>query len=222
MIRLENCSRTYHMGKKNSVEVLRDINFEINQGEMLAIMGKSGAGKTTLLNLIGLIDVPTEGKVYFNDSVISPASDKKRSQFRADHIGFILQSYGLLLEESVERNIMLPTAFSTKKPSDMNQFKDVVSWCGLDQLLKQKTKELSGGQMQRVAIARALITKPDIILADEPTGSLDSQSSGEIMQQLIDLNRQGTTILVVTHDQDVAAACQRTIYIKNGQISDRP
>lgn len=218
LIDLINVSKYYNKGKRNEYLVLDSINLKIEIGEMISIMGKSGAGKTTLINLIGGLDKATSGKVIFGDVDLSKLREHEMANFRANHVGIVLQNFALLNEENVETNILLPTYFVNKKMGKVD-IDEVLKLCKIPGFRKRKVKELSGGEMQRVAIARALITKPDIIIADEPTGSLDSEMSGEIMDLLKELNNQGATILIVTHDEEIARNCKRIINIKDGKIS---
>ena len=218
MIQLIQVSKVYNQGKRNENIVLDRVNLTIQSGEMLAIMGKSGAGKTTLINIIGALDRSTSGQVLFQDMDISKLKEEKMAQFRADHVGIVLQNFALLQKETVASNVQLPMYFTKKKPTDCLPLKKVLSMCQIPNFEKRKIKELSGGEMQRVAIARALFTNPDLLIADEPTGALDSETSMQILKLFQELNRLGKTILIVTHDHEVAKSCQKIILIQDGKI----
>lgn len=218
MIHLINLQKTYPVAKKRFM-ALQNINLEIKPGEMVAIQGKSGAGKTTLLNIIGCLDDFDKGDYLFNGQSIAKKKDKELASIRSTQIGFVFQDYALINQQSVLFNTMLPMFFDSTKYSDMkSKAENALAQVGLLKEKNKKANHLSGGQRQRVAIARAIVNKPKLILADEPTGALDSVTAKEIMALLTELNKAGLTVLVVTHDNDVAAYCRRHIEIHDGQI----
>lgn len=220
MIELIEVSKIYNPGKRNQKIVLDRIHLTIHEGEMTAIMGKSGAGKTTLINLIGAVDQATEGTILFKGTDLTRFKEREMAAFRANHVGIVLQNFALLLNETVAVNVSLPLYFSKKRKKDTLSVKKALELCRISGFEKRKVTELSGGEMQRVAIARALITQPELIIADEPTGALDSATSSEIIALLQELNRQGKTIVMVTHDQDVASSCGRLLHIQDGRIQE--
>lgn len=206
--------------KENRVKVLNDISLEINKGEFVSLMGASGSGKSTLLYLIGGLDKPTEGKVFINDKDINKLKEKQIAQLRRKEIGFVFQFYNLVQNLTVEENIMLPVIMDGKKEQDYKERLDkILKIIGLDKKRKNLPSELSGGQQQRVSIARAIILNPDIILADEPIGNLDSKSGKEIMELFKKINQEeGITILQVTHSEEAAQYGNRIIRLKDGKI----
>lgn len=221
IIKIENLHKIYNENKPNAVHALRGINMEIEGGETVAIMGISGSGKSTLLHIIGCMDKATDGKYYLNDEDISGLNGKELAKIRNNEIGFVLQDYGLIENESVFQNVKLPLMFSEKyQYSKINaRVKEVLGLFGIDELYKKKVRDLSGGQKQRVAIARAVVNEPKIILADEPTSALDSATSEEILGVFDELHNMGKTVIMVTHDKRVAERMQRIVYIKDGIIS---
>lgn len=221
IIKIENLHKIYNENKPNAVHALRGINMEIEEGETVAIMGISGSGKSTLLHIIGCMDKATDGKYYLNGEDISGLSGKELAKIRNNEIGFVLQDYGLIENESVFQNVKLPLMFSEKyQYSKINaRVKEVLGLFGIDELYKKKVRDLSGGQKQRVAIARAVVNEPKIILADEPTSALDSATSEEILGVFDELHNMGKTVIMVTHDKRVAERMQRIVYIKDGIIS---
>lgn len=221
IINIENLHKIYNENKPNAVHALRGINMEIEEGETVAIMGISGSGKSTLLHIIGCMDKATDGKYYLNDEDISGLNGKELAKIRNNEIGFVLQDYGLIENESVFQNVKLPLMFSEKyQYSKINaRVKEVLGLFGIDELYKKKVRDLSGGQKQRVAIARAVVNEPKIILADEPTSALDSATSEEILGVFDELHNMGKTVIMVTHDKRVADRMQRIVYIKDGIIS---
>ena len=222
IIELVKVHKKYNDGKNNEVHALRGVNLEIKSGESVAIMGVSGSGKSTLLNMIGCIDVSTSGQFVLEDIDISSKSQTELAKVRNNTFGFVLQSYGLIDSDTVAKNVNLPLLFSDKYT--IKESKQITSktlkLLNIDELQKQKVRELSGGQKQRVAIARAIVNDPKIILADEPTSALDSKTANEIIAIFKDLQKQGKTIIVVTHDKAVADQMDRTVYIKDGVISE--
>ena len=214
MIKTENLTRTYGKGE-GKVVALKGIDLTINDGEMVAIIGKSGSGKSTLLNLIGGLDVPTEGKIFYNDTEIGKMNDTELSKFRLNNVGFVFQFFDLIPELTAEENILLPSKLAKKKE---NSADSIYSALDINDRIKHYPAELSGGQQQRAAIARALINSPDVLLCDEPTGNLDKRSGEEVMALLKTLNEKGKTVIIVTHDADIAGQCKRIIEISDGHI----
>lgn len=218
MIKCDNLTKTY--GKNESlVTALSDCSLDISQGEFVAIMGKSGAGKSTLQNILCGIISSTSGSVFVNNMDISNFSDKELARYRRHEIGVIFQEYGLIDNYTVEENILLALTFSKlKKNEKKEKIKNILSKLDILSLKSKKISKLSGGEKQRVAIARAMINDPNIILADEPTGSLDSENTASVMDILVRLHKQGKTILLITHDNDVASYAQRIITLSDGRI----
>ena len=218
LIRLENITKIYPMGEVE-VQALANVNIQINKGEFTAIVGPSGSGKSTLMHIIGLLDSPTSGLVYLEDKKISDLSENELAVLRNEHIGFVFQSFNLLRRASALENVLLPLIYSrVDKKERAKKARFALATVGLGDRLKHTSSQLSGGQQQRVAIARALVNNPSIILADEPTGNLDSKSGGEIMNLLHELNKAGITIILVTHELDIAKGAKRIIEIKDGKI----
>jgi len=220
IIKLINVNKIYKIGKVK-IHVLKDINLEINNGEYIAIVGASGSGKTTLMNVIGCLDKISSGKYLFDGEDISSLSDRNLSYIRNKKIGFIFQSFNLIKNYNVLENVLLPTIYSKNKVNK-KEVKEkalfLIEQVGLKDRIKHKPDELSGGQQQRVAIARALINNPEIILADEPTGNLDSKSTSEIINIFNELNSKGTTIVMVTHELDIAKNLKKRVFLKDGFI----
>jgi putative ABC transport system ATP-binding protein len=216
MIRLENIVKTYPMGK-GELRVLQGVNLNVEKGEMVAIMGPSGSGKSTLLNIIGLLDRPTSGSYLLDGKEVSKLSSGEQSKVRGQKIGFIFQSFNLLPYLSALGNVELGQKYAGKL--DTRAAKEALEKVGLADRMKHRPTEMSGGEQQRVAVARALAKNPPIILADEPTGNLDSKSSKEIMNILTGLhNEQNITLVMITHDPNIARYCQRVVHIEDGQI----
>ncbi|WP_044975107.1 ABC transporter ATP-binding protein [Ruminococcus sp. HUN007] len=222
MIELKNINKTYFLGKSNEHKVLNNIDLKISDGELVAIIGKSGAGKTTLLNIIACIDNFESGIYKLDEKEVEHCNDSIACEIR-NKIGVVMQDFALIDEFSGFENVILPLDFSPKivsgkKQKVMNALKSV----GMDMIAEQKVSQLSGGQKQRIAIARAIVNEPSIILADEPTGALDTVTSSEIISLLFDLNQKGITLIIVTHDMKIAEQCNRIIEISDGKIlSDR-
>lgn len=215
---LQEITKTFFVAEQE-VKVLKGINLKIKKGEFVAIMGPSGSGKTTLMNIIGCLDTPTTGSYLLLGKEVAHLSDNELSVIRNEHIGFIFQSFFLLPYATVLENVLLPTLYVEKGSSGYkNRAKKILKIVGLEDKLKYKPNQLSGGQQQRVAIARALINDPDLLLADEPTGQLDSKTSTEIMNLLKEMNKQGKTIILITHDKNIASYADRIITIVDGLI----
>ena len=198
---------------------LNEVSLEINQGEFVAIMGPSGCGKSTLLNMIGLLDNPTSGELWFLDQEVSHYSENDRTDLRNGNLGFVFQSFNLIDELNVYENVELPLTYLNIKASERRRMVDnILHRMNISHRAKHFPQQLSGGQQQRVAIARAVVTNPKLILADEPTGNLDSKNGAEVMNLLTELNREGTTIIMVTHSQHDASFAHRTIHLFDGSI----
>lgn len=203
----------------NQVKALSDVSFSVEQGEYVAIMGESGSGKTTLLNILASLDKPTSGEVLLNGKNIVSIKEKEISNFRRNNLGFVFQDFNLLDTFSLKDNIFLPLVLSGKKFNEMNErLQPLAKKLGISDLLEKYPYEVSGGQKQRAAIARALITNPQLILADEPTGALDSRSSDELLQLFEDINNEGQTIVIVTHSTKAASSAKRVLFIKDGRV----
>ncbi len=216
MIRFQNISKVYSMGKRE-LTVLRDVNLNIEKGELVAIMGPSGSGKSTMLNLIGCLDTPTSGSYYLEDREVSRLSSGELAGIRSQKIGFVFQTFNLLSRLSALANVELGMRYAGGV--DRKRAMEALDKVGLSDRAKHRPTELSGGEQQRVAIARALVKNPPLILADEPTGNLDSRSGAEIISILTSLHAEnGITLLVITHDANIANHCQRIIHIMDGQI----
>ena len=203
----------------NQVEALRDVNFTVERGEYVAIMGESGSGKTTLLNILAALDKPTEGKVYLKDRDLGKLKEKEIATFRRQNLGFVFQDLNLLDTFSLKDNIFLPLVLSGKKYPEMGKrLKPIAEKLGIEKLLEKYPYEVSGGQKQRAAIARALITKPQLILADEPSGALDSKAADSLMNLFTTINQEGQTIVMVTHSVKASISAKRVLFIKDGKV----
>lgn len=203
----------------NQVDALRDVSFSVEQGEYVAIMGESGSGKTTLLNILAALDKPSSGKVYLKGRDLGKVKEKEISAFRRQNLGFVFQDFNLLDTFSLKDNIFLPLVLSGKKYEEMEKrLTPIARKLGIQKLLEKYPYEVSGGQKQRAAVARALITKPQLILADEPTGALDSKAADELMNLLNTINQDGQTILMVTHSVKAASSAKRVLFIKDGEV----
>ena len=218
LIEANKITKDYSLGTQ-TVEALRGVTFGIEQGEFIAIMGPSGSGKSTLMNIIGCLDSPTTGTYHLNQREVSTLNGDELAGIRNKEIGFVFQTFHLLARNSALDNVMLPLKYAgVSKADQANRAKDKLSQVGLESRMNHQPSELSGGQQQRVAIARALVNNPSILFADEPTGNLDSQTGNEVMQLFHNLHKQGQTIILITHENEIAAEAQRTIYIKDGLI----
>ncbi|MDC0905044.1 ABC transporter ATP-binding protein [Gammaproteobacteria bacterium] len=218
IISVEGVTKHYALGTQ-TVEALRGVSFDIQKGEFIAIMGPSGSGKSTLMNIIGCLDIPTHGTYLLNNQEVSSLDDDALAGIRNKEIGFVFQNFHLLARNSALDNVMLPLKYAgIEKADQITRAKAALSEVGLEDRMDHQPSELSGGQQQRVAIARALVNNPSILFADEPTGNLDSQTGHDVMQLFHNLHDQGQTIILITHENEVAAEAQRTIFIKDGLI----
>jgi putative ABC transport system ATP-binding protein len=222
MIRLEGLTKLYHMGDLE-VPALRGIDLEVGDGEFIAIMGPSGSGKSTLMNLIGCLDQPTAGRYILDDVDVSGLTEDQLAWIRNRKIGFVFQSFNLIPRATALHNVEMPLIYAGENHQRRDKALAALASVGLAERAQHMPSELSGGQQQRVAIARALVTDPSILLADEPTGNLDSESSLEIMRLLAELNQQGRTIVLITHEQDIARFAHRIVRLRDGLVvSDQP
>ncbi|HQA76013.1 MAG TPA: ABC transporter ATP-binding protein [Salinivirgaceae bacterium] len=223
MISIKNLHKSYPIGQ-SSLHALKGISFDINDGELVSVMGSSGSGKSTLLNIIGLLDSYDNGTYYLNDLLMENLSETKAAYYRNKYFGFVFQSFNLIAYKNAQENIALPLYYqgiSRKKRNIMAM--EYLDKVGLRDWAHHLPSELSGGQKQRIAIARALVTKPKLILADEPTGALDSQTSYEVMGLLTDINKQGITVIIVTHEREISEMTNRIIRLRDGMIlEDKP
>lgn len=221
MIEIDNIYKIYNKGKVNEFTALKGVSLRISEGEMVAVIGKSGAGKSTLMHIIGCIDDFEQGKYYLNGQDVSKLNEKKRAIIRNRDIGIVLQDFALMENYTVIENVQMPLFFSKDAGNRRvreEKAKDILSQLEMDEIMDKKVNKLSGGQKQRVAIARAMINNPKVLLADEPTGALDVKTSLEIMNVFKQLNAKGTTVIIITHDMEVANECNRVIEICDGNI----
>jgi putative ABC transport system ATP-binding protein len=219
IVRIENLVKNYYMGTV-TVYVLKQLNLTFDEGDFIALMGPSGSGKSTLLNVLGCLDRPTSGHYYLGEVDVSAMSDDQLSEVRSTYLGFIFQSYNLLPQYTVVENIELPLLYQGIKLDETTKQRciDLAEMVGLGDRLDHRPLQLSGGQQQRVAIARSLVNDPHLILGDEPTGNLDSKTSIEIMEMLRELNNSGKTIIMVTHENDIAAWARRVVRLRDGWV----
>ena len=220
MIEIKNIDKTYNKGKANAFQALKDVSLTIEDGEMVAIIGKSGAGKSTLMHIIGCIDDFESGTYILNGEDISSIKEGQRAKIRNKDIGIVMQDFALVEDYTAIENVMIPLYFAKGKllESKKSIAKKALEKVGIGELASKRVNKLSGGQKQRVAIARAIVNNPSILLADEPTGALDVKTSAEIMGVFKELNEQGITVIIITHDMEVAEGCERVIEISDGQI----
>lgn len=220
MIKLTNVQKVYNPKKANEFEALKGVSCEIEDGELVAIIGKSGAGKSTLLHILACIDSYQSGEYVIDDITVKKLSEKKYARIRNEKVGMVMQDFALVEDFTALENVMIPLSFSKKKIKNKKQKAlDALKQVGIEELAKKPCNKLSGGQKQRVAIARAIVNEPSMILADEPTGALDSKTGEEIMELFKKLNREeGRTVIIVTHDPKIAEQCDRIIEISDGEI----
>ncbi|PKM77922.1 MAG: macrolide ABC transporter ATP-binding protein [Firmicutes bacterium HGW-Firmicutes-15] len=223
VIRIEGISKIYKIGEQE-IQALRGVSLEINQGEFVSIMGPSGSGKTSMMNVLGCLDLPTSGEYYLDGQPMSGIGDKEQAQIRNTKIGFVFQSFNLLARTTALENVELPMLYAGVTPRERRvRAMQALATVGLADRMYNKPNELSGGQQQRVSIARSLVNNPVILLADEPTGALDSQTSEEIMRIFQELNDQGRTVIIVTHEPDIAEHSKRIVRFRDGDIiEDKP
>ncbi|MDG0031232.1 ABC transporter ATP-binding protein [Priestia sp. Y58] len=218
MIELVNIHKSYHLGKEE-VPILKDINLKIYDGEFVAIMGPSGSGKSTLMNIIGCLDRASSGSYLLNEQEISTYSDEQLAKVRNIHIGFVFQQFQLLPRLTAVENVELPMVYAgVTRKERRARAEAALEKVGLSERMKHLPSELSGGQKQRVAIARSIVNNPTLILADEPTGALDTKTSADIMEQFSQLNADGTTVVVITHESEVAEYTSRTVIVRDGKV----
>ncbi len=218
IIEVKDLTKHYSLGTQ-TVKALRGLSFDIKQGEFIAIMGPSGSGKSTLMNIIGCLDSPTSGTYFLNQKEVSTLEGDELAGIRNKEIGFVFQNFHLLARNSALDNVMLPLKYAgIDKLDQIDRATEALSQVGLESRMDHQPSELSGGQQQRVAIARALVNNPSILFADEPTGNLDSQTGHDVMQLFHSLHKEGQTIILITHENEIAAEAQRTIFIKDGLI----
>ena len=220
LIEINDLNKTYPVGR-GKFAALKNVSLTVEQGETVAIMGRSGSGKTTLLNIIGTLDTYDNGRYLYDGRDVGKMGDGARSALRASEIGFVHQDFLLLNRKTAAQNVAIPLYFGKTPYREIKKrVADALSETGVPEQAKKRITDMSGGQKQRVAIARALVTHPSLILADEPTGSLDRSTSDEIMKLLLELNRKnGITVIIVTHDREIAAMCQRVLYISDGELT---
>ena len=222
VIRLQDIKKSYEMGKGITVDALRGVNLIVNQGDLMSILGPSGSGKSTLLHMVGLLDTPTSGKRYIDGIDTTTMSEDEQARIRGLKIGFIFQTFNLIPSLTALENVELPLMLCRGRfPGRKEQAAELLRQVGLGDRLHHHPNELSGGQRQRVAIARALVNKPELVLADEPTGNLDSKTGQGILDVLKDLNKQGKTIVIITHDEYITKVTKRVVHLRDGMITEK-
>jgi ABC-type lipoprotein export system ATPase subunit len=221
MIKINKLCKSFQRPGEDALHVLRNLDFRVDAGEFVAIVGASGSGKTTLMNILGLLDRADSGDYELHDKSVENLSSEERARVRNETIGFVFQQFHLLPRTTATENVELPLLYSTRRDTDISKkAREALCRVGLEERLTHYPSELSGGQQQRVAIARALVNDPGIILADEPTGNLDQESGKQIMNLFAELSRNGSTILLITHDEAIASAASRVVRIANGQLQE--
>jgi putative ABC transport system ATP-binding protein len=221
MIKIRNLCKSFQRPGEAMLKVLHEVDFSVDEGEFVAIVGPSGSGKTTLMNILGLLDRPDSGEYELQGKPVAKLSPEERARVRNEAIGFVFQQFHLLPKTTATENVELPMLYSARSDADIQKkAREALCRVGLEERLTHYPSELSGGQQQRVAIARAMVNDPSVILADEPTGNLDQKSGRQIMKLFRELNRNGSTILLITHDNAVANAASRIVHIDNGQLTE--
>lgn len=222
VVRLEEIKKSYQMGKNVVVNALRGVNLTVKQGDFMSILGPSGSGKSTLLHMVGLLDTPTSGKRYIDGIDTTTMSEDEQARIRGLKIGFIFQTFNLIPSLTALENVELPLMLCRGGcPGRKEQAAELLRQVGLGERLNHHPNELSGGQRQRVAIARALVNKPELVLADEPTGNLDSKTGEDILDILKDLNKQGKTVVIITHDEYITKVTKRVVHLRDGMITEK-
>lgn len=222
MIQIRNLTKTYNRNQKNAFTALKNITLRIPKGEMAAVIGKSGAGKSTLMHILACMDDYDEGEYYLKKKLVKNCPDRIMAKIRNENIGIVMQDFALVEEFTGLENVMLPLDFSRRKIKGKEEkAMEALERVGMEEMADQPAREMSGGQKQRIAIARAIVNDPDVILADEPTGALDTETSARILELFLELNREGKTIVIVTHDPGIAARCKKIIEITDGMLQNQ-
>lgn len=219
VIRMENIIKRYYIGKSNELQILNGINLSVEQGEFISIVGESGSGKSTLMNIIGVLDRQTEGDYFLEGKDVNQMNDAMRSAIRNKRIGFVFQNFNLLPKANALKNVMVPLLYSSQKEKNQKErAMEMLKMVGMEDRAFHKPNELSGGQKQRVAIARAMVSQPRLLLADEPTGALDTRSGEQVMELFAQLHSEGVTIVMITHEPEIARHAQRIVTIRDGRL----
>lgn len=222
MIQIRNLTKTYNRNQKNAFTALKNITLRIPKGEMAAVIGKSGAGKSTLMHILACMDDYDEGEYYLKKKLVKNCPDRIMAKIRNENIGIVMQDFALVEEFTGLENVMLPLDFSRRKIKGKEEkAMEALERVGMEEMADQPAREMSGGQKQRIAIARAIVNDPDVILADEPTGALDTETAARILELFLELNREGKTIVIVTHDPGIAARCKKIIEITDGMLQNQ-